>query len=324
MLDEGTLNACFVSRRETLEVDLLSEVRHTAELAKALSDQGAIVIVSLPTRMEQQRLLAREILGDSLFLIQLNCTRTLRDVRAISSGPLPEDGLFETSEFGSHMISTDKISGLQTAQLILKLLRLRQEHPARVGASFVDKPVLRRIFPRDQTAQGVSQVGGATVQPLETQSGHAPVEKSRAAHGRHVLPVGVSMKISQEVGENQTHGQVHRDDQGQPHQVAPPREAASKTWRGTLETGVTKDSEATGAGATFGAQGKGRADRHRSRRFVENQELVWSPSLLIIITICTGIVIALFIWVIDASVKKKGDKERLLEGNAPSAEVKAK
>lgn len=323
VLDEETLNA---GSAPVADADQSSEVRRTAELAKSLADQGSIVIVTMATRKEKHRLLAREIIGESLFLIQLNCTRALREERTLSDGPLPEDGVFEPSEFGSHMISTDKITGAQTAQLILKLLRLWQEHPANVATSLVDKPVLRRILPRGQGEQGVSQSGGASVPSQEWQSGQPYLEKgrSRAAQVERVTPSGSVMRNYQPEVESQPHSQPRQQEERPAPQAAGPRESPSISWRGTVETGAAKDADTEGAGATTGGHGSRRSGRRRPRRFVENQSLVWSPMSLIILTICAGIAFTVIVWVIDTSLKKKEDKERLLEGVAPSADIKAK
>lgn len=323
VLDEETLNA---GSAPGADADQSSEVRRAAELAKSLADQGAIVIVTMTTRKEKYRLLAREIIGESLFLIQLNCTRALREERYLSAGPLPEDGVFEPSEFGSHMISTDKISGAQTAQLILKLLRLWQEHPANQATSLVDKPVLRRILPRGQTEQVVSPAGSVLLQSQDWQSVHPHLEKGmgRAAQGERLVSSGSLLRTQRAEAENQQRDQTRQQEERPAPQSAAPRESPSISWRGTMETGAAKESETDGTAAASGGHGSRRSGRRRPRRFVENQSLLWSPMSLVILTICAGIAFTVIVWVIDNSLKKKENRERLLEGVAPSADIKAK
>ncbi|MCE9519033.1 MAG: hypothetical protein K8R87_05655 [Verrucomicrobia bacterium] len=270
----------------------------------------------MTTRLEQQRLLAREILGDSLFLVQLNCSRPLREQRTLARGPLPADDSFDPSDSGAHIISTDRISVLQTAQLILKMLRLRQEHPSSAGAP-MDKPVLRRILPLDQAEQKLPVPSVAMDQ--------RPAARSNVATTTERTPsVSSGLKNSPANGGGQFHSALQRDEKNQSQPAPPPREAPSRTWRGTMETDATIEPEPGGAEVAAGEQVAGRTGRHRPRRFVENQDLVWSPLSLIILTICTGIAIAVFVWIIDSSLKKKAEKERLMEGNVPSIEPKPK
>lgn len=318
VLDEEELQATLSLNERSTGQGRSDDLPRAAELAKMLATQGPAVIVARSAAKESHRQQVRDIIGENLLMVQLDCPRNEREARSSSKekGQLPEDEDADPPSSDVLNLPTGELPVSECVQRIHRFVRERAERGPRENGP--QDRSLRRILPNGQQELPASEPEPEKVPAFRARTSTEaksavpwePWKRSAANRTEKAEPAKAD-------AEDNTPPAEEPPDISTDEAPPPPRKTSPVPRLPEPVQGANDTAPETGEPKVPSVQ-------VRKRRFVETQDFLASPRIVIGVTLAISIASAWVAWLVNSSMKKRDANERLLAGELTNAHTGAK